>query len=109
MRSGYYSALAALAFALTLCAAAPARSAGHDPHAQGETAAVVYSCPMHPEVKSKKKGTCPKCKMDLRPARAAAGATRAAANMPARSDMTAAHDDFHATSKMSVPDVALLD
>ena len=28
-------------------------------------AAAVYSCPMHPEVKSKKRGKCPKCKMDL--------------------------------------------
>ena len=25
-----------------------------------------YSCPMHPEVKSTKRGKCPKCKMDLR-------------------------------------------
>jgi protein SCO1/2 len=109
MRSRYYKALAALAFALTLCAAAPARSAAHDPHAHGETAAVVYTCPMHPEVKSKKKGQCPKCKMDLRPARAEAEATQAAANMSAKSDMTAAHDDSHVTSKMSIPDVELLD
>jgi cytochrome oxidase Cu insertion factor (SCO1/SenC/PrrC family) len=109
MRSRYYNALAALAFALTLCAAAPARSAAHDPHAHGETGAVVYSCPMHPEVKSKKKGQCPKCKMDLRPERAEAEATQAAANMPAKLDMTAAHDDSHVTSKMSIPDVELLD
>ena len=27
--------------------------------------AVVYSCPMHPEVQSQKRGKCPKCKMDL--------------------------------------------
>ena len=52
MRNGNYKALAALAFALALCAPAPARAAGHDPHAQGEAAAVVYTCPMHPEVKS---------------------------------------------------------
>jgi len=32
---------------------------------QQQTASVVYSCPMHPEVKSKKGGKCPKCKMDL--------------------------------------------
>ena len=28
---------------------------------------VVYSCPMHPEVKSDKPGSCPKCGMDLVP------------------------------------------
>ena len=26
---------------------------------------VVYECPMHAEVKSESKGTCPKCKMNL--------------------------------------------
>jgi hypothetical protein len=30
-----------------------------------ETAAVVYTCPMHPEVTSDKAGVCPKCNMDL--------------------------------------------
>lgn len=28
-------------------------------------AATSYACPMHPEVKSTRKGKCPKCKMDL--------------------------------------------
>ena len=28
---------------------------------------VTYSCPMHPEVTSKRRGRCPKCGMDLRP------------------------------------------
>jgi len=27
--------------------------------------AVVYTCPMHPEVQSDKPGKCPKCGMDL--------------------------------------------
>src|SRR5215212_10838778 len=104
MRSRYYNALAAFAFAVTLCAAAPAppaHAAGHDPH--GEAKAVVYTCPMHPEVKSKKKGSCPKCKMDLRPQRAeAAGAEAGAA--PSGSGVTAAHES-HAASKMAIPDV----
>ena len=26
---------------------------------------MVYACPMHPEVTSSKKSTCPKCGMDL--------------------------------------------
>ena len=103
MRSRYYNALVALVAALTLCAAAPAppaRAAGHDPH--GEAREVVYSCPMHPEVKSKQKGRCPICKMDLRPARAEAEA----APVP---ETTAAHDESHAASKMAIPDVELLD
>jgi len=33
--------------------------------AQTEAAKTVYSCPMHPEVQSKKRGKCPKCKMVL--------------------------------------------
>ncbi|MBL8170144.1 MAG: copper oxidase [Acidobacteria bacterium] len=32
---------------------------------QDKNAAVVYSCPMHPEVKSDKPGNCPKCNMAL--------------------------------------------
>jgi len=30
-------------------------------------AAVVYTCPMHPEVKSNQPGKCPQCGMDLVP------------------------------------------
>lgn len=71
MRSRDFKVLAALVFALTLCAATPERAAAHDPRAHAVAKEVVYTCPMHPEVKSKKKGQCPKCKMDLRPASAA--------------------------------------
>ncbi|HEV8430194.1 MAG TPA: SCO family protein [Pyrinomonadaceae bacterium] len=35
------------------------------PASQETAAKAVYTCPMHPEVKSKKRGKCPKCKMDL--------------------------------------------
>ncbi len=35
-------------------------SAKHEQHE-----AVVYTCPMHPEVESPEQGTCPKCKMKL--------------------------------------------
>jgi len=101
MRSGDYKALAALVVALVLCAAVPpARAAGHEPH--GEAAADLYSCPMHPEVRSKKKGRCPDCKMDLRPARAQTAAA------PAESGTAGAHES-RAESKMSIPDVELLD
>ena len=32
-----------------------------------EEAKEVYTCPMHPDVKSDKPGKCPKCNMDLKP------------------------------------------
>lgn len=34
-------------------------------NAKSEQKAVVYTCPMHPDVKSDKPGKCPKCGMDL--------------------------------------------
>ncbi len=32
-----------------------------------EPGGVAYACPMHPEVRSEAKGSCPKCGMQLRP------------------------------------------
>ncbi len=108
MTSRHFKALAALAVALLLCATAPATRA-HDGHAAaqkvGGTKPVVYTCPMHPEVKSKKKGSCPKCKMDLRPAQPEAVK---AEPMPSVTTAPAAHAS-HASSKMTIPDVELLD
>jgi len=60
----------------------------------------TYSCPMHPDVKSKKKGRCPKCGMDLRLVKNEEKAT-AAPEVPAKDDA--------ATTKMNIPDVELLD
>ncbi|HKS11035.1 MAG TPA: SCO family protein [Pyrinomonadaceae bacterium] len=60
----------------------------------------VYSCPMHPEVTSKKKGKCPKCKMDLRlvdKKEEPAAETPVAQNEPG------------VVQKMNIPDVELLD
>ena len=28
---------------------------------------IIYTCPMHPEVKSDQPGKCPKCGMNLKP------------------------------------------
>jgi hypothetical protein len=39
----------------------------HGSHARGKDAAVVYTCPMHPEVVSNRPGRCPKCGMKLEP------------------------------------------
>jgi cytochrome oxidase Cu insertion factor (SCO1/SenC/PrrC family) len=112
VRNIYSNALAALAVALLLCAAAPATRAQTAAAARpgGGTQPVVYACPMHPEVKSKRKGSCPKCKMDLRPVSAEAGdaAKAGAAPAPAGTSTADAHAP-HAASKMTIPDVELLD
>jgi membrane fusion protein, copper/silver efflux system len=42
----------------------PSRSGAAKPPA---SAAIVYSCPMHPEVRSNSPGDCPKCGMSLEP------------------------------------------
>src|ERR1044071_10218291 len=101
MRNKHLSAAALLAAALLFCAAPAARAQGVAAAAADKsTSADFYSCPMHPEVKSKKKGTCPKCKMDLRPARAE-GESAAA-------KMEEVHET-HVAKKMSIPDVELVD
>jgi protein SCO1/2 len=108
MRNRYFNALAAAAVALMLCPAAPAARAQAPAAALpgGAAEPVVYTCPMHPEVKSNKKGSCPKCKMDLRPASAEAEAAKAET---AGALTASAKPDAHASAKMVIPDVELLD
>ena len=72
-----------------------------------------YSCPMHPEVKSTKRGKCPKCKMDLRLDRTAIAdnAVAEAAVMSANSAdaaNTASNAPGYAR-KMVIPEVDVLD
>lgn len=68
------------------------------PTAQEQAAKVVYSCPMHQEVQSKKRGKCPKCKMDLVKQTAAATAGIASEESVAV-----------AGGKLQIPDVEVLD
>ncbi|MGE5315457.1 MAG: heavy metal-binding domain-containing protein [Acidobacteriota bacterium] len=44
---------------------APAQNSGVRAAQAGDTASVVYTCPMHPDVTSSQPGKCPRCKMDL--------------------------------------------
>lgn len=59
----------------------------------------VYSCPMHPDVKSKKKGKCPKCGMDLRLVK----------HEEPASETSVAQPEPAVNQKMNIPDVELLD
>ena len=59
---------------------------------------VTYSCPMHPSVKAKSKGKCPKCGMDLRPVR-----------NEEKAEIDTHEPPVAETSKMDIPDIELLD
>src|SRR5215207_6683224 len=114
MRNKHLSTAALLAVALLFCAAPAARAqvAAASAAADKGTAGDFYSCPMHPEVKSKKKGSCPLCKMDLRLTHAqpkpSDDAAKAVAANAAGVDAHAGHERV-GSSKMSIPDVELLD
>lgn len=69
------------------------------PTAQEQAAKAVYSCPMHPEVQSKKRGKCPKCKMDLVKQTASAAVTTAAPE----------ESVTNTGGKLHIPDVEVLD
>jgi|KBSSwiStaDraftv2_1062776.scaffolds.fasta_scaffold10312_6 cytochrome oxidase Cu insertion factor (SCO1/SenC/PrrC family) len=84
--------------------------------------ATTYACPMHPEVKSTKKGKCPKCKMDLQPVRESASAVNkeqavasvavgeiAPANVSLAAAGTVAGNVVGAPTKLLIPDVEVLD
>ena len=58
----------------------------------------VYSCPMHPDVTSKKAGKCPKCGMDLRLVK----------HEDAKIEATPVSHDV-ADTRMNIPDIELLD
>lgn len=61
---------------------------------------VTYSCPMHPDFKSKKPGKCPKCGMTLRPV------TPAPTPSPTPAEATTEKYSF---SSLQIPNVRVLD
>ena len=52
-------------FAGSCCTVADAKGAETQNTGIGSSVEAVYTCPMHPEVRSDKPGKCPKCGMDL--------------------------------------------
>lgn len=121
MRNRHLNVITLLAVALLFCAAPPARAQMSDAAVKAgkNNSGDFYSCPMHPEVKSKKKGTCPKCKMDLRlthpQPKPSADAMNEGMTEATSTNASAAAEDAHAayahdgSSKMTIPDVELLD
>lgn len=83
--------------------------------------AVRYSCPMDPEVVSTKPGTCPKCRMDLRPVQTATAIMPAEPDVAPPQTATALASDSSssgaatgdktdgAASAPRIPDVPVLD
>jgi len=63
----------------------------------------TYSCPMHPDVKSKSKGKCPKCGMDLRLVE------QSVASHEVDTPTEITEVSFGQSSKMNIPDIEVLD
>ncbi|MBV9924313.1 MAG: SCO family protein [Acidobacteria bacterium] len=99
MRHKAFVILIAFCALVAVAPRALAQAAGGRARAQRQE--VWYSCPMHPEVKSKKPGSCPKCKMDLR----AVAAATPKENAPPLKEERAEAD----AQRVSIPDVELLD
>jgi cytochrome oxidase Cu insertion factor (SCO1/SenC/PrrC family) len=76
---------------------------------KAQAAGDYYSCPMHPEVKSKKAGHCPKCNMTLRLHHAEAPAQPEAPKATTPDAPPSAPTKYDVAVKMSIPDVELLD
>ena len=75
-------------------------------------AEAYYTCPMHPEVKSVRRGKCPKCQMALRLAKAdpVADATSTSdKGTTAEQKPAEASGAANSTRKMVIPDIVVLD
>ena len=87
-----------LTLGLLVCALTFVPAQAQKPHHTSKTSAKKaqqnYSCPMHPEVKAKSKGKCPKCGMELR-------LVKHDEAIPASHDVSA--------TRMNIPDTELLD
>ncbi|HEY0766285.1 MAG TPA: SCO family protein [Pyrinomonadaceae bacterium] len=86
-------------FLVILMLFVPAAHVSHEAVAQTRKAAGHYECPMHPDVKSKKPGRCPKCQMVL----------RFTPDKPAEAPAVSAKSEAGAVSSLNIPDIAVQD
>ena len=94
--------LALLLIATCVFAATNATAQTRQAGSSKTQAKTVYSCPMHPDVKSSKKGRCPKCGMDLRRTKV----ETPAANTDIQRDPTATTNSF---SSSKIPNARVVD
>jgi cytochrome oxidase Cu insertion factor (SCO1/SenC/PrrC family) len=73
---------------------------------QKRSRAIVYACPMHPEVTARKQGRCPKCGMNLR-ARNNEEQTKAIDSDAPATDLKKSGSE--SLSELSIPDVSVVD
>jgi cytochrome oxidase Cu insertion factor (SCO1/SenC/PrrC family) len=107
----------ALARARAFNAAAPATAASRIAPTPQETKAPLkaesyYTCPMHPEIKSAKRGKCPKCQMALRLVKSGHVADTGSASdkeTMAEQKPAQAAPAANSTRKMVIPDIVVLD
>ena len=97
----------ALAFVSVQAHTDEAHSDGNAPAKKTTQSKKVWSCPMHPDVKSKSKGKCPKCKMDLRPVVESEAAVTSHEADTRTAEMTKVSGSE--PREMNIPDVELLD
>jgi len=109
--------------ALAVDAQTPSKTGAAGPTIQPKSSASKavnsYYCPMHPDVKSAKRGKCPKCGMALRLARvdtsstasvdSNVGANNETAGVATAANLSGAADSSGANRKVVVPDVEVLD
>jgi RNase P subunit RPR2 len=83
MKNRKRSALLGLVVVMLVSAMATSAMAGKKKRTTKASVTYVYVCPMHPQVKATKPGTCPKCHMKLVKQVSKASGTKTAAKAPA--------------------------